>query len=262
LINPQQARESTDLFDDPYRKAWTLYEISKAQAAEKPEEALMTANLIQDNFLKAEALYTLAKAQISRNPGQVNGLLQEASAAANAIQDEPGMDYPAQHWKTVALGNISVIRALAYPDQPLDDTHLMHDDSAVDDQLNFEKAQSLSELAEAQAFKSPEQVRAFVHRMSYFKDLHTKALIKIAKVQAARDVEQALTTVHLIQNDLGRAKAFWKVAKVQVRANKANAYEMFFRALDMATNVQTDGTGGYELCSNIIRAIVKIRERT
>lgn len=259
LINPEGARTTADSIGDAYRKAQTLYEIAKAQASDMPEEALVTARLIQVSYFKAEALCAIVKAQMSRHPGQVHesleGLLQEASDAANAILNEPHWTTTAkQHWKAIALCHIDTARALMHPNDPLVLTDFTHNDVSASKKLNAEKARALSEIAQVRALTHAEQALAIAGAIS-LPDVQFETYSKIAKVQAVNDEEQALTTVRLIQDSLLQGKALCDVAKVVWQRDKSKAYEIFFQALAIACNRNEFQFEYFQLLNEIVEAV-------
>lgn len=245
-INPSRAMEVFDLAgtNDQEKKDVWLAKIAIEQAVDHPAQALRTANLIQGCGWKSSALLEIGKKEASRSPVYAGTIFQSAVEAVNLAEST---------FRTQRLGEIAEGWALIDPGRArkLCKQALVHCSSMPT--RSVEKVIAI--ISRAQALVSPQQARANVGRV-LSKHGKGKLLYEISKVQANRNLEEAIITADLIQEPVWQCKALCAIAKRIGTSDLDQTNQLLDKAASVASQVRNGDFREIVLCRiAVIRAV-------
>jgi hypothetical protein len=230
-----------------------LAKVAMLRALLNPQSAEGMLATLSANIWSVRALCKTAKRYALTDPSVFNELLRRATntchrlnprfeqapamtmiARAYALLDDEkaiqvAKRIPVRHLRESAFCEVAVAEALTHPDQAIANVNRLWGDSYL-------KAVTLCKMARAQALINPQlanewivEAKAISNTLQLDQD---EILYLVSKVQALINVEEALSTAELIQDDTLKSKAFYQIVKAQVSINLEEAMHTQGRMTD------------------------------
>jgi hypothetical protein len=233
-------------------KPEALSKIASVQACIAPEVAMTTASMIEKSRWLNEALQSISLQQAATNMEAAiqtaSRIVSEDNYCLQMLFKKEALTNPEQalihtlHWisnplkQSLVLQKIAEILTPTNPSRAIEIANMTH--SSV-------KQSTLSQIAIAQA-SNPEETLRIVNQLDG-QEIKDKTLCAVAIKQASLiSFEQALETVHLIQDSLWRVEALCEIADQLVETNRSRMEELCLEALNIARYL-TDSKRDYAL---------------